>query len=802
MLFNPFQKKKYTLFFFILFVNLFTTPGLLHSQTKPETKTPYEYVNPFVGTQEMGHTFPGACAPFGLVQLSPDTDTIPYSNNGVYNKDVYRYCAGYQYLDKTIVGFSHTHFSGTGHSDLGDFLIMPTVGKLKLNPGTADKPRSGYRSHFSHATEKAEPGYYSVLLNDYNILAELTASPRVGFHQYTFPKTDSAHIILDMTHGIYNYDGKVLWSYLRVENDTLVTGYRITRGWARTNYLYFAMTFSKPIKHYGCKNDEKLVYKGGWRKFNQEDNFPEMAGKNIKAFFDFSTADKEVIKIKFAISAVSTDGAIKNLNAEIPHWNFDQARKDARTSWEKELNKINISATEELKSDFYTSMYHAFISPSVYMDVDGSYRGLDYNIHKADGFTNYTTFSLWDTYRALFPLYTIIQPTRDAGMVNSMLAHYAQSVHKLLPVWSHFGNENWCMIGYHAVPVIVDAYMKGIKGFDAEKALEACVNTARHKSYDNIGDYIKYGYVPFESSNEGASMTLEYAYDDWCIATMAKAMGKTEIEKEFSKRAMNYLTLCDKTTGFMRAKMKDGSWKTPFDPMRTAGEGFTEGNSWNYSLYVPQDPNTLIKLSGNNTKFINHLDSLFTMYMPDKYFAETEDITRDGILGSYVHGNEPSHHDAYLYNWAGAPWKTQAQIHRIVDKMYLNKPDGLCGNDDCGQMSAWYILSTIGFYPVCPGSNQYIIGSPCVEEAIINLEDGKTFKVKALNLNKDNIYIQSMLLNGKPCNQTFITHQDIMNGGELVFRMGAKPNKKWGVAANSKPYSILSTDVLMGATKR
>ena len=799
---NLLNSKKYCFSIIAtLFLTLSFTPVFLRAQSNQSLKKPFDYVNPFVGTQEMGHTFPGACVPFGMVQLSPDTDTIPYATNGVYNKEVYRYCAGYQYTDKTIVGFSHTHLSGTGHSDLGDFLIMPTVGKLKLNPGTATKPNSGYRSSFSHETEKAEPGYYSVLLKDYNIKAELTASSRVGFHQYTFPKTDSAHIILDLTHGIYNYDGKVIWSYLRVENDTLVTGYRITRGWARTNYLYFAMTFSKPIKHYGCKNDEKLVYKGFWRKFNQEDNFPEMAGKNMKAFFDFSTTDQESIKVKFALSAVSTEGALKNLNAEIPHWNFEQARADARQLWDKELNKINITASEDLKSNFYTSMYHAFISPVQYMDVDGNYRGLDQNIHKAEGFTNFTVFSLWDTYRALHPLYTIIQPKRDADMVNSMLAHYNQSVHKLLPIWSHFGNENWCMIGYHAVPVIVDAYMKGLGGFDAEKALEACVNSAKHRSYDAIGDYMKYGYVPFESNGVGASMTLEYAYDDWCIATMAKAMGKTEIAQEFSKRAMSYLNLCDKSTGFIRAKMKDGTWKTPFDPMHTAGEGFIEGNAWNYSYYIPQDPTTLISLSGNEAKFINHLDSLFTMDMPDKYFAETEDITREGILGSYVHGNEPSHHVAYLYNWAGVPWKTQAQIHRIVDKMYLCKPDGLCGNDDCGQMSAWYIFSTIGFYPVCPGSNQYAIGSPCVDNATISLENGKSFTVKAINLSKENIYIQSVLLNGQPYNLTFITHQDITNGGELIFKMGPKPNKKWGVGTNSKPYSMLSPVVLKGAMK-
>jgi predicted alpha-1,2-mannosidase len=753
-------------------------------------KTAFDYVNPFIGTQEMGHTFPGACVPFGMVQLSPDTDTVSYEVNRAYNKNVYRYCAGYQYKDPTIVGFSHTHFSGTGHSDLGDFLIAPTTGKLRLNPGTADNPGSGYRSRFSHSSEIAQPGYYSVKLLDYDIKAELTTSARVGFHQYTFPKTDSAHIILDMIHGIYNYDGKVLWAYLRVENDTLVTGYRITRGWARTNYLYFAMSFSKPIKNYGCKNDETLVYKGGYRKFNQEDNFPEMAGKKLRAFFNFSTQDGQPIKIKFALSAVSTDGALKNLAAEIPGWDFEKVRNDAKLAWEKELNKITITAPEDQKENFYTSMYHAFISPVQYMDVDGNYRGIDFNIHKAEGFTNYTTFSLWDTYRALHPLFTLIQPKRDNDMINSMLAHYTQSVHHILPVWSHFGNENWCMIGYHSVPVIVDAYMKGIRGFDAEKALEACVSSATYQRYDGIGDYMKYGYVPMDVNAVGASLTLEYAYDDWCIAQFAKALGKKDIEATFVKRATNYLNLMDKQSGFVRAKMSDGSWHTPFDPMNTDGEGYIEGNAWNYSLYIPQDPDALIDLSGGKKKFIAHLDSLFTMYMPDKYFAQTEDITREGLLGCYVHGNEPSHHVAYLYNWAGEPWKTQLQIHRIIDKMYVNKPDGLCGNDDCGQMSAWYILSSLGFYPVCPGSNQYIIGSPCVSEATIRLDNGKTFTVKAPLLSKENIYIQSVKLNSTPLNKTWFTHSDIINGGEIVFTMGPKPNKKWGTASDSKPYSL------------
>lgn len=756
--------------------------GYLFSQPVPQTEEFVRYVNPFIGTQEMGHTFPGACVPFGMVQLSPDTDTIPYEKDGKYNPDVYRYCAGYQYNDKTIVGFSHTHLSGTGHSDLGDFLLMPTTGKLKLNPGEASKPGSGYRSHFSHENEKAEPGYYRVKLNDYDINAELTATTHVGFHKYTFPKTDNAHLILDLVHGIYNYDGKVIWSSVRVENDTLITGYRITRGWARTNYLYFAMVVSKPIKNYGCKNDEKLVYKGFWRKFNQEDNFPEMAGKKLRVFFDFSTDAGETIMVKFALSAVSTEGALKNLQAEVPHWDFGKTRDEAKAAWHNELSKIIVKAPADRMENFYTSMYHAFISPVQYMDVDGQYRGLDANIHHTDGFTNYTVFSLWDTYRALHPLFTIVQPRRDADMINSMLAHYDQSVHKLLPVWSHSGNENWCMIGYHSVSVIADAYQKGIRGFDANKALEACLASANNTKYFGVGEYIKYGYVPLDVNAVGASLTLEYAYDDWTIAQFAGALGKTDIQKQFMQRSGNWKNLFDKSTGFIRARKTDGSWKTPFDAMHTNGEGFIEGNAWNYSLYVPQDIPALIGFMGGNRRFAAHLDSLFTMDMPDKYFAETEDITRDGLLGSYVHGNEPSHHVAYMYNYAGMPWKTQYQIHRIINTMYKNKPNGLCGNDDCGQMSAWYIFSTLGFYPVCPGSNRYDIGSPCVDEASIRLENGKKFIIKVKSPGgKENIYIKSVTLNGKTWNHSWITHQDIINGGEMVFVMSDNPNKKWGV---------------------
>ncbi len=761
----------------ILFVSVILT-GALSAQNKVEDLT--QYVNPLIGTQEMGHVFPGACVPFGMVQLSPDTDTIPYDFNGKYTGTVYRYCAGYQYNDPTIVGFSHTHFSGTGHSDLGDFLVMPTVGKLQLNPGTADKPESGYRSRFSHENEKTEPGYYSVKLEDYDIDAELTTTEHVGFHQYTFPKSDEAHIILDLTHGIYNYEGKVLWSQVWVQNDTLVTGYRITSGWARTNYLYFAMTFSKPIENYGCKNGHSQVYKGFWRKFDQEHNFPEMGGRKLKTYFDFKTKEGEKIKVKFAISAVSTDGALKNLQTEVPHFNFEKVKNEAHQKWQNELEKITIDASPEKKETFYTSLYHTFINPVEYMDVDGQYRGIDHQIHKADGFVNYSIFSLWDTYRALHPLLTLIQPKRTSDMVNSMLAHYDQSVLGMLPVWSHFGNENWCMIGYHAVPVIADAYVNGIRGFDAQHALDACISSATNKYYGNIEDYMKLGYVPYDKNVTGSSMTLEYAYDDWTIAQLAKSIGKDDVAKEYEKRSENWKKLFNDKTGFVGAKYSNGKWKEPFDALHTANEGFIEGNSWNYSLYVPQDITGLIGKMGGNERFCEHIDSLFNMYLPDKYFAETEDVTREGLMGCYVHGNEPSHHVAYMYNWAGKPWKTQERVHEIMDSKYLNKPDGLCGNDDCGQMSAWYIFSAMGFYPVCPGSGEYSIGSPSVNEAKIQLGKGKELVVKANNLSDNNIYIRSATLNGKPLDKASISNKEIRNGGELIFEMGKRPNKKWG----------------------
>ncbi|OPC01853.1 sugar hydrolase [Elizabethkingia ursingii] len=726
----------------------------------------------------MGHTFPGATVPFGSVQLSPETDTISYELNGKYNGDVYKYCAGYRYEDKTITGFSHTHFSGTGHSDLGDFLVMPTTGQLKLNPGTASNPESGYRSRFSHSDETSEAGYYKVKLQDYNILAELTATTRVGVHRYTFPKTDQAHIILDLMAGIYNYNDKNVWTYVRVNDDRTLTGYRQTNGWARTRTVYFAMKFSKPFKSYGQKNyDGKRVYNGFWRKFDQNKNFPEIAGKQIRMYFDFDTQENEAIEVQLAISPVSQANAMENLEKEAGNLSFDQIKTKAQENWNKELNKIVIKGTEDQKVNFYTAMYHTFINPTIYMDANGEYKGLDQNTHQAQGFTNYTTFSLWDTYRALHPYFNIIQPKRNADMVKSMMAHYEQSSLKMLPIWSHYANENWCMSGYHSVSVIADAIIKGNYTGNAKAALMACVATANKRNYEGIGDYIDKGYIPAEKNGTSVSNTLEYAYDDWAIAQLAKHLGETEIYNQFIKRSENWRNNFDKTTGFMRPRMADGNFKKEFDLLSTHGQGFIEGNSWNYSFFVPHNPDRLIQQMGGKQKFASKLDQLFSMHLPDEFFADTEDITREGIIGGYVHGNEPAHHVAYFYNWAGQPWKTQKQVRHILEMQYKSTPDGLGGNDDTGQMSAWYILSSLGFYPVAPGSEDYAIGSPAIKNAVLALENGKNFEIEAIDQSPENVYVKKILLNGKEIKNFTLKHSDIMNGGKLTFYMGNKPKK-------------------------
>mgnify|MGYP003938655163 FL=1 len=739
-----------------------------------------KYVNPFVGTSKMGHVFPGATVPFGMVQLSPQTNfEVMHQEDGSYNKKTYEYCAGYQYRDTTIIGFSHTNFSGTGHSDLGDLLVMPTIGELVLEPLKRDSGEKGFYSFFSHDQEEASPGYYKVKLKSYDITAEHTTTERVGFHQYTFPKSKDAHIILDMVYNVYHHDNKNVWTFIRVENDSLITGYRQTKGWARTRTVYFAMSFSKPFKSYGHEKYDSIVYDGFYRRFDQEENFPEMAGKDIRAYFNFDTEENEKISIRMALSSVSTNGALNNLNTEIPEWDFEKIKQQAKNKWNRELSKIQVEMMDPReKVTFYTALYHTNLSPILYEDVDGKYLGLDQNIHESGGFTNYTIFSLWDTYRALHPLFNITQPERNNDMIKSMLAHHDQSVHHMLPIWSHYGNENWCMIGYHATSVIADAMVKNVGNFNHQRALKACTNTANVRYFDGLGDYIDYKYVPDDKSHSSVSKTLEYAYNDWCIAQIAAKAEKSETAAEYMKRSEYYKNVFDTRSGFMRPKMSDGTFRKDFDPMDTHGQGFIEGNAWNYGLYVPQDLENMVELMGGKKQFRYHLDSLFAMEIADKYIDQHEDITRDGIIGNYVHGNEPGHHIPYLYNWTDKPYKTQERVRTILKAMYGPSEDGLCGNDDAGQMSAWYVFSSLGFYPVTPGSEYYAVGSPLVKSAQIQLPNGKKLDITVENQSPQNIYVQEITLNGKVIQHYQLKHSELINGGTLVYYMERTPNKQ------------------------
>ena len=797
------------------------TPIILLAMMTATAQRDYtQYVNPMIGTNGMGHTFPGACYPFGGVQVSPDTDTIPHNINGRYQPGVYDYCAGYQYRDKTIVGFSHTHFSGTGHSDMGDILLMPFTGEVQLNPGTADNPDGGYRSRFSHETEKASPGYYEVRLSDDDILVQLTATPHCGIHRYTYPKGETQKLIVDLNHAIYNYDGKVLWASLRMEGPYTLTGYRITNGWARENYVYFAIHFSKRVAHYGYQDFGKQDYHGFWGRFDVNHDFPEMAGRKVVAWIEFEQDDNPELEVQVALSAVSTEGAELNWDTETkvsrkvilnPSDNtttsittmktFEELCRRTKREWNDKLGIYDAKGTPDQLAMFYTSLYHTMINPSIYQDVDGKYRGIDHNIHQnLEGYNNYTIFSLWDTYRAEHPLLNIINPKAACDMVSSMIDHAEQSVHQVLPIWSHAGNENWCMIGYHGVSAVADNYLCHHPNFYGENvkmnkilinAMPYILNSANLDYYDHTDLYKKLGYVPYNKSAVGTSITLENAYEDWVIYNLIDkgdiASGYEKKKESYRQRALNFKNVFNPETGFAQARYEDGSWKTPADLLSTSNEGFIEGNSWNYSFYVPHDVNGLIKIMGGDKVFVNRLDELFTMYVPDKFFAETEDVTREGMLGGYVHGNEPSHHIPYLYMWTSQPWKTQLRVREVMNKMYRNHLDGLCGNDDCGQMSAWYIFSAMGFYPVCPASGQYVFGAPYLPENVLHLQNGNTLTIKAPNVSDQNCYIQSVTLNGTPLHTAYITYEQIMAGGELIFTMDSKPNKKW---FTEKPYSL------------
>jgi predicted alpha-1,2-mannosidase len=660
-----------------------------------------------------------------------------------------------------VYGFSHTHLSGTGCSDYGDILLMPFTGKL--NPGDA-----GFESCFEKQNETASPGFYKVFFPDRNISAELTATARCGFHRYTFNSDNDLGVFLDLKHR-----DKVLESGLKVVGNREVEGYRISQAWAQKQMVYFVMQFSEPFEVADGLQNGALVK-----------DPKELAGQDVRATFHFKHEMGKTILVKVGISAVSIEGARKNLQAEISGWDFDAAVSQAAMAWNNELGKITVEGgSHDQMVVFNTALYHTMIQPNLYCDVDRQYRGRDLQVHKADSFDYYTVFSLWDTYRAAHPLYTIIDQKRTRDFIQTFLRQYKEG--GMLPVWELSGNETGCMIGYHAVPVIADAWLKGIRGYDGNLALEAMKHSANQ---DHLG--LKYyktkGYIPADKEGESVSKTLEYAFDDWCIAMMAQSLDKQADYKTFLVRAQNYKNIYDRITGFMRAKSNE-TWFSPFDPAEV-NFNYTEANAWQYSFYVPQDIGGLMMLMGGRDKFTEKLDQLFTV---DSKTTGREQADISGLIGQYAHGNEPSHHMAYLYNYSGIPWKTQEMVHRICRDFYKNAPDGLIGNEDCGQMSAWYVFSALGFYPVNPASGIYVFGSPVFPKATIKLENGKTLVVKALNLSEKNFYIQSVSLNGKPVIKTFIRHEEIMRGGELVFNMGPEPNKAWGTGFTAFPESYI-----------
>ena len=727
---------------------LFTLGACTFSQSS-ESKTDYtQLVNPFIGTDFTGNTYPGAQAPFGMVQLSPD--------NGLAGWDR---ISGYFYPDSTIAGFSHTHLSGTGAGDLYDVLFMPVTLPYKEAQGEL-----GIHSKFSHQDEEASAGYYRVKLQDYNINVELTATPRCGVQRYTFPKAESM-VILNLKKAM-NWDF-TMDSQIEVVDSCNIRGYRFSEGWARGQKLYFATRFSRPFK--SVEMDEAEIKLKG-----------EKVGTSKIARFMFDTEEGEQVTIVTALSGVSMEGAVKNLDAEAPHNDFDKYLADAKADWNKQLQRIEVTGgNDDDRVNFYTALYHSMIAPTIYSDVDGQYYGPDKQVHQADGWVNYSTFSLWDTFRAAHPLFTYTEPERVGDMVQSFIAFYEQNGR--LPVWNFWGSETDMMIGYHAVPVIVDAYMKGIGNFDAEKALEACIATSNIDEYRGIGSYKKNGYIPYNvtdkynSENWSLSRTLEYAFDDFCIAEMAQKMGKTDIANEYYKRSQNYRNVFNPATGFMQPIDDKGVFQPNFNPDEYTAH-ICESNAWHYFWSVQHDIKGLVSLTGGQDKFAAKLDSMFT-YIPTG--NEELPIFSTGMIGQYAHGNEPSHHVIYLYNKVRQPWKTQKYAAQVMHELYFNAPAGLCGNEDCGQMSAWYVFSAMGFYPVNPVSGEYEIGTPLFPEMRLNLGNGKTFTVLAPNVSRENIYIQSVKVNGQPYDKSYITHQQIVDGATVEFVMGNQPGEIW-----------------------
>ncbi len=722
-------------------------------------KGPADYVNPFIGTDFHGHTYPGATVPFGMVQLSPDTRLTGWDG-----------CSGYHFSDKVIYGFSHTHLSGTGASDYGDILFAPVTGKSPVFENNK------YSSPFNKKNEQAKAGYYSVFLDKYKVKAELTATARVGFHRYTYTKPSEPAMVIDLAHR-----DRVLEAWFKVTGKNELRGYRRSSLWAKDQKIYFVARFSEPFVVGPKFTDDS----GEMSTLSNEDGTIEVHGTKLKAWIQFPKLKNKVLLVKVGISFVSEEGALKNLEAEVPGWDFDGVAEDAHNLWNMELSKIQVDGgTPEQLTTFYTALYHAMVVPNVFSDVDGFYRTMDGNIHSAEGFTPYTVFSIWDTYRAWHPLMTIIDTKRTSDYINTFLSHYRYGGR--LPVWELAANETDCMIGYHSVSVITDAWAKGIKGFDANYALQAMKHSANLNHF-GLQFYKHYGFIPGDMEHESVSKTLEYAYDDWCIAQMAKGLGKDDDYLTFIKRAQSYKNLFDPETRLMRPRL-NGGFKPNFNPAEV-DQHFTEANSWQYSFYVPHDVQGLISLHGGKEKLEAKLDELFNA--PSQLAGRNQaDIT--GLIGQYAHGNEPSHHMAYLYNYVAKPWKTQQLVKRIMNEMYSPKPDGICGNEDCGQMSAWYIMSAMGFYPLCPGSTQYAIGSPLFPKVTISLENGKKFTVIADSLSNKNIYIKAATLNGNPITRSWIDHAEIMAGGELRLTMASSPSETWGTQPSDLPSTAIA----------
>lgn len=745
-----------------LFACLIALTGLSCNQQVELT----DFVDPFIGTDGHGHTYPGATVPFGMVQLSPDS-----------RKDSWDGCSGYHYSDSMILGFSHTHLSGTGVGDYGDIRFMPTTGDVAIRPQISEDGSPGYASGFSHDDEVASPGYYKVLLEDYAVISELTATSRCGFQRHTFPESSESNIIIDLKESIVTETNLDLM--VEFISDHEICGYRKSSGWAEAQVVYFYSVFSKPFDEYGIAISGEVVPASDVAQ-----------GNDLQAFVRFNTSGDERILIKTGVSAVNIDGARKNLEDEIPHWDFEMTRLQAERSWETELSKIEVKGGRaEDKIKFYTALYHCFLAPNLFSDVDGSYPGHDKKIHQAADFDIYTVFSLWDTYRALHPLLSIIQPELTKDFIKTFIDIYEKG--GLLPVWELAGNETNCMIGYHSVPVIADSYLNGIKEFEAEKAYQA-IKTSAGQDQFGLEYYRKFGYIPAEMEGESISKTLEYAYDDWCIALMAQALGKEEDYRYFIRRAQSYKNLFDPGTGFLRGK-RNGMFTQPFDPAEV-NFMLTEANTWQYTFYVPQDISGLMNLMGGASFFEEKLDEMFSA-PPDLSGRQQADIT--GLIGQYAHGNEPSHHMAYLYNYIGKPYKSQKLVRQIMDDLYGPGPDGLCGNEDCGQMSAWFVLSAMGFYPVTPGSGIYVIGSALFDEIRIHLDGGREFCILAPKRRSDEIYIQSAKLNGVNYFNSYLTYSDLSNGGCLQLQMAARPNTEWAANPSHWPVSSITDHLIV-----